>query len=315
MQCLFITSFGQEGHGHITRCIAISQAFDKLKIKNSFLLNKKNKFINQNKIAGNYNWYKYKQRTIELIKNFDFVVLDSIKISKKYLISIKNSTKLIYINDYHRWVVNGVIHIDWTLFAKKNINKIEIIDDKVAPLRKPFWNTKEKIIKKKIENILILFGGSDVRKFSIKIAKLINKYNNNYKINIISPYKINLKNVNCYKFLDQKKMNNFLSKADIVITSGGQTLYEMACLGVPGIVISETIYDIEDTIAWEKRGSIIYAGKWTNKNIEKKILKSIIKIEQKDIRLNLSRNGHKTIDGKGGIRLVKKILQNVRKNF
>ena len=124
------------------------------------------------------------------------------------------------------------------------------------------------IIKKKIENILIFFGGSDVRKFSIKIAKLINEYNNNYKINVISPHKINLKNVNCYKFLDQKKMNNFLSKADIVITSGGQTLYEMACLGVPGIVISETVYDIEDTIAWEKRGSIIYVGKWTNKNIE-----------------------------------------------
>ena len=110
-------------------------------------------------------------------------------------------------------------------------------------------------------------------------------------------------------------MKNLLSKADIVITSGGQTLYEMACLGVPGIVISETIYDKEDTIAWEKRGSIIYAGNWRNKNIEEKILNSVIKINQKNIRLNLSKNGQKTIDGEGGIRLAKKILQNVRKNF
>ena len=211
--------------------------------------------------------------------------------------------------------MSGVIHVDWTLFAKKNVNKIEIVDHKVVPLRKPFWNIKKKIIKKKIKNIFIFFGGSDVRKFSIKIAKLINKYNNNYKINVISPHKINLKNVTSYKFLNQDKIKNFLSKADIVITSGGQTLYEMACLGVPGIVISETIYDMEDTIAWEKRGSIIYAGKWTSKNIEKKILKSIIKIDQKNIRFNLSKNGQKTIDGKGGIRLVKKILQNVRKNF
>ena len=39
MRCLFITSFGQEGHGHITRCVAISQAFDKLKIKNFTFLN------------------------------------------------------------------------------------------------------------------------------------------------------------------------------------------------------------------------------------------------------------------------------------
>ena len=315
MRCLFVTSFGQEGYGHISRCIAISQAFDKLKIENLFLLNKKYNFISQNKIVGNYNWYKYKKKTIELIKNFDFVVLDSIKINKKYLIEIKNYTKLIYINDYHRWKVSGVIHVDWTLFAKKKVNRIEIIDHKVAPLRKPFWNRKKKIIKKKIDNIFIFFGGSDVRKFSAKIAKLIYSYNNNYKINVISSQKINLKSVTSYKFLNQDKMKNLLSKADIVITSGGQTLYEMACLGVPGIVISETIYDKEDTIAWEKRGSIIYAGNWKSKNIEEKILNSVIKINQKNIRLNLSKNGQKTIDGEGGIRLAKKILQNVRKNF
>ena len=315
MRCLFITSFGQEGHGHVTRCIAMSQAFDKFRIKNSFLLNKKNKFINQNKIIGKFNWYKYEKKTLELIKNFDFVILDSIKIKKKYLISIKNSTQLIYINDYHRWVVNGAIHVDWTLFAKKNVNKHEIVDHKYVSLRKTFWKTKKKIIKKKIGNIFIFFGGSDIRKFSIKIAKLINKYNNNYKINLISTQKINLKNVSCYKFVDEKKMKNLLSKADIVITSGGQTLYEIASLGIPGIVISETIYDTEDAIAWKNRGSIIYAGKWSSKNIEKKILKSIIKLEDKNIRLKLSKNGQKTIDGKGGIRLVKKILQNVRKNI
>ena len=171
MRCLFITSFGQEGHGHVTRCIAMSQAFDKFRIKNSFLLNKKNKFINQNKIIGKFNWYKYEKKTLELIKNFDFVILDSIKIKKKYLISIKNSTQLIYINDYHRWVVNGAFHVDWTLFAKKNVNKHEIVDHKYVSLRKTFWKTKKKIIKKKIGNIFIFFGGSDIRKFSIKIAK------------------------------------------------------------------------------------------------------------------------------------------------
>jgi len=157
MRCLFITSFGQEGHGHITRCIAISQALDKLKIENLFLLNKKNFFNNQSKIIGNYDWYKYKKKTIELIKNFDFVILDSIKISKKYLITIKNSCQLIYINDYHRWVVNGVTHVDWTLFAKKNINKSEIVDYKFVPLRKPFWKIKKKNIKKKIKKIFIFF--------------------------------------------------------------------------------------------------------------------------------------------------------------
>lgn len=315
MRCLIITSFGQEGHGHVTRCLAISQSLDKLKIKNFFLLNKKHKFINQKKIAMIYDWYKNQNETLKLIKNFDFVILDSIKINKNYLLKISKLCNLIYINDYHRWKLNNCIHVDWTLFAQKKINKAEIVDHKFAPLRKPFWIKKKKIIKKKIKNVFIFFGGSDVRKFSIKTAKFINKYYQNYKIDVISTDKINQKNVTCHKFLNQQKMKTFLTKADIVITSGGQTLYEMACLGVPGIVISETLYDLEDTMAWARKGSIIYAGKWKNKNIMKKILESIDKIKKKDIRQNLSANGQNTIDGKGGERLVKKILKNVRKNF
>jgi UDP-2,4-diacetamido-2,4,6-trideoxy-beta-L-altropyranose hydrolase len=315
MRCLIITSFGKEGYGHITRCIAISQALDKFKIKSFFLLNKKNKYISLNKIAGTYNWYSSKKKTLKLIKNFDFVILDSIKINKKYLIKIKNSCKLFYINDYHRWKLNDCTHIDWTLFAKKKINNTEIINPKFAALRKPFWTSKKKVIKNKIKNILIFFGGSDIKKFSIKITRFLNKENLKFRINVISPHKINLKNVTCHKFLNEKRIKNFLTKADIVITSGGQTLYEMACVGVPGIVISETIYDLEDTMAWIKKGSIIYAGKWKSKNVEKKILESINKIQLKQIRKNLSIKGQKTIDGKGGIRLVKKILQNVKRNF
>ena len=119
MRCLIITSFGKEGYGHIARCMAISQALDKFKIKNFFLLNKKNEYISLKKIAGIYDWYNNKEKTLELINNFDFVILDSLKINKKYLLKIKNSCKLVYINDYHRWKFDDCIHIDWTLFAKK----------------------------------------------------------------------------------------------------------------------------------------------------------------------------------------------------
>lgn len=312
MQCLFITSFGYEGYGHVSRCMAMSQAFDKLKIKSFFLLNKKNKFINKNKTAGIYDWYKHKNETISLIKNYDFVILDSIKINKNFLTKINKSCKLIYINDYHRWKIDNCIHVDWTLFASQKLNKNEIVNHKFAPLRKPFWTRKKKKVNNKIKKILILFGGSDIRNFSIKIAKLINDYNKEFKIDVISKNKLNLKNVHCHKFLNQEKMKFFLTNADLVITSGGQTLYEMACLGVPGIVISETKYDLEDSKSWAKQGSIFYAGKWNNKNILKKILKLIDLLKQRNIRQDLSYNGQKIIDGKGGMRLAKKIIEKVK---
>jgi UDP-2,4-diacetamido-2,4,6-trideoxy-beta-L-altropyranose hydrolase len=312
MRCLIITSYGKEGHGHLTRCIAISQALQKKKIKCFFLLNKNNKDISQKKIVGIFNWYKCEKRTLEIVKNYDFIIVDSIKINKDYLIRIKNIKKTIYINDYHRWKIRNLISIDWTLFIKQTSSKLGIFGHKFCALRKSFWKNNNKILRKEIKNIVIFFGGADIHKLSTKVAKLIINSYKNYKINLVSTKNVNNKNIIYNNYLSEKKMKLLLQKSDIIITSGGQTLYEMACVGIPGIILSETKYDRDDINAWKKKGSIIYAGKWNDKNINNRILASLEKIKSKKIRQSLSNKGKSIIDGKGAIRLANKIKNYVK---
>ena len=189
MKAVFLTSYGNEGYGHIFRCIGLSEAFEKIGISTKFIVKGKDpkKLLKLNNILQIIDWYKNLEKTISLIKNYNIVIVDSSRIKKKNLILIKKNIKnLIYINDFCRWKINDVLHVDWTLFAKKKINKNELIDHKYCVLRKNFWNSKSITIKQKIKKILIFFGGSDVRKLSTKILGFLKYLNYDHKITIIS---------------------------------------------------------------------------------------------------------------------------------
>ena len=311
MKVLFITSYGKEGFGHLVRCIAISQAFKKLKINYKFLINnEKNIFDNLKKseIEASFDWYKEKHKTISVIKKFDIIILDSLKISKNFLIRIKNVSKfMVYINDYNRWKINGILHVDWTLLKKRRTNKLEILGHKYTPLRKDFIKSKNYKLNKKIKNIFIFFGGSDVRGLSNKTLNYLVKNHPDFNFKIISKKK-EFKNVKYYNLLNAKKLIKILFKSDLVITSGGQTLYEIAYIGIPSIVFSETKYDSEDIKAWTKKGGILYSGQWNSKKFNLNLEKNFKIIQSYNFRKIMRKNMEKIIDGKGALRLAKKIL-------
>jgi len=313
MKVLFITSYGKEGYGHLVRCIAMSEAFKQLKIKYKFLINNKknikSNYLKKNEIESCFNWYKKKTKTISIIKKFDIIIVDSLKIKKNYLIKIKQASKfLIYINDYTRWKINDVLHIDWTLFRKKKLNQLEILGHRFVPLRKEFKVSKKYKINKKIKNIFVFFGGSDLRNLSKKTVSYFVKYHKDININVVTKKKINYKNVKCFNLLGAKTLIKILLKSDLVVTSGGQTLYELAHLGIPSIVFSETKYDIEDIRAWSKKGSILYTGQWNAKKFNINLRKNLKKIESIEFRKKMIKRMKKIIDGRGALRLAKKIL-------
>ncbi|MDA7594256.1 hypothetical protein N8717_04765 [Candidatus Pelagibacter sp.] len=317
MKALFLTSYGGEGYGHIFRCMAISSALNEFKIKNKFLVSSKDKkkILSKEKLLNNFNWYKSKKKTFNIINKYELVIVDSIIIKKKYLEELKNKCKyLVYINDYHRWKINNILHIDWTLFSKKQVNKTEINGHTYTPLRKEFWTNDKVKIRKKIKKIFIFFGGADIHNLSYKICKIINSFKKNYLVTVISKNKFNFKNTKCVKYMNAKSIKKNILNSDLVITSGGQTLYELANLGAPALVVSETKYDLEDVNAWQKQKSIIYLGKWNAKNFTKTFIKKFEAIEPHLIRNRLSKNGKKIIDGKGALRLVKEILKYATNN-
>ena len=96
MNAIFLTSYGSEGYGHISRCQAISAALDEYKIKNKFIVNTKDrkKILPSNKILSKFNWYKFKKKTLKIIKKYDLVIVDSLLIKKEYLQTLKKKLQI-----------------------------------------------------------------------------------------------------------------------------------------------------------------------------------------------------------------------------
>ena len=120
-------------------------------------------------------------------------------------------------------------------------------------LRDEFFIFPKKVIKPKVKEILIIFGGTDPNNLTLRSLKSIELLKlKNVKINIIlglgyqytDELQDYLKKLFYEGYIitvnrDVKIVAKHISKADIAITSNGRTVYEISSLGVPCISISQ----------------------------------------------------------------------------
>jgi len=332
MKVFIITEGGKNiGFGHITRCLSLYQAFEERGIKPKFIINVDNdiEYLLKNINYQIFNWLDEKSKLFEMVKDADIAIIDSYLADISLYNKIANLVKIsVYIDDNKRLdypkgiVLNGNIHAE-TLNYPKEAGIIYLLGTKYTPLRKEFWEVPEKKIKEKIESVMVTFGGDDAKNMTPKILKLLNeKYpelNKNVIIgrayqNIDEIKKCADKNTNLIYYPDAEKMKEIMLESDIAISAGGQTLNELASVGVPTIGICIAENQLGNIKGWEKVGFLEYAGLYNENNIIADIDKLLKNLESMKIRESKSKIGRKFIDGKGSIRIIKILLFNFFKS-
>ncbi|MFW6129765.1 MAG: PseG/SpsG family protein [Atribacterota bacterium] len=317
MKVFILTEGGKEiGFGHLTRCIALSQAikYEKPGVDIKFIFKgdkKASKFLEYQGINGKrFNWIDNNTKIIEKVKGDDHIIIDSylasFKIYKAF--SDKVDRKLIMIDDYNRIkyppgiVVNPSIYGD-RLDYPENASITYLLDKEYIILRREFWEVPDKEIKKEVKNIVITFGGKDFLDLVRKIKKeLQTQYD--YDSTVINTAK---KRYTAHEMLD------FMLKADICISGGGQTTYELARIGVPTIGICFAENQKLNLKYGEVTGYLKWAGYKGDKELLYKILRKVEKMCSGAERRKLKECGKNNIDGRGAIRLAKYFLNNENK--
>lgn len=309
MKILFLTEGGEKiGFGHITRCIALCEAFEGKCINPELLVNGESSIIDflKHKNFKIHDWIKNKEKLFQNIAKSDFIVIDSYLAEKSIYDKISEVTdgKILMIDDYNRIdypkgiVVNPSIYGDKLDYLRKS-DAIYLLGKDYIILRKEFWNVPEKKISKKVKNILITFGGWNHYDLANKIADFL-KEKFNIKIYIVNA-KINK--------LTAKEMLNLMLESDVCISGGGQTTYELARVGVPTIGICLAENQKFNLMGWKSLGFIedVY---WDNKdeNIIGKIYNSFNSLLSYQKRKKLSEIGKSFMDGQGAKNIIKKFL-------
>ena len=137
-----------------------------------------------------------------------------------------------------------------------------------------------KLIKfrKKIKNILVFFGGSDILNYTEKIFNLLNLKQNKYNINIVfgpgykkkkfNNLKKKNKSSNTKLFYFVKNLDHKIFKSDVVICSGGFSMYKALYLKKTCIALPTSSHE-KKIVNYASDQKLIFTDNIKNKNLLK----------------------------------------------
>ena len=326
MKALILSEGGRDiGFGHIARCTSLYQLFGEIGIASEFMVNGDESVTNLLK-GKNYqiiDWLKNREEVFYVIRDVDIVIVDSYLADYGFYKKISKLVKIpVYIGSNKRlryprgMVVKESLYAEELKYpARKSI--VYLLGPKYAMLRREFFEVPEKEIKKRIESALITFGSNDLHSLIPMVMKLLDEsYPELIKNVVIGNAFHNIKDIEALKNRqtnliyspDAEGMRKVMLASDICISAGGQTLYELARVGVPTIGICSAEEQKRNLESWQKNGFIEYVGWFSDKDLTDKIIYAINKLTAHNERIKRSGIGRSYIDGRGVKRVAEIII-------
>ncbi len=326
MKIVIITEGSSEiGFGHITRCMSLYQAFSERELPVQFIVNGDStiEHLLKNTEYKIFNWLEESDKLFNLLNNSDIVIIDSYLADEDFYEAMSESVALnVYIDDNVRINYPKGIIVNGSILAEKMdypfVNQVEyLLGSQYIPLRREFWDVPEKKINESLQNIMITFGGDDLRNITPTILKILTEEYPllNKKVIVGSGFK-NISEIEDLKddkteliyYPDAKGMLNTMLESDIAISAGGQTLYELAMVGLPTIAIGVAYNQEHNVKNWQNVGFVEFAGFWDDENLHDNILEKLDLLKDQKVRIKKCIKGKESVDGKGAFRTVKNCL-------
>lgn len=327
MKVIIFTEGGRNiGFGHLTRCISLYEGFTQKGIQVQLIVNGDRTTLDllKGKDYQLFNWLKERKKLFKIIANAEIIIIDSYLADVSFYKKFSGLIKIpVYIDDTKRLNYPSGIVINGSIFAQdidypKSDSITYLLGIKYIPLRREFWQVHPKRINKNINSIMITFGGEDRRGLTPKITNLVKReYPRLIKNIIIGRGFKNIKEIERLKdektrliyYPDANTMRKVMLQSDIAISAGGQTLYELARIGVPTIALVVSQNQLNNIRGWQKAGFIEYAGWWKDEGAYSRLSKAFRVIASYDERFKRKKIGIELVDGKGTERIANMLLK------
>ncbi len=197
--------------------------------------------------------------------NPDIWVNDTLNTSKEYIEYLKSKVdRVITIEDVGTGAgaADAVIN---ALYCDNNIGDNAYVGWKYVCLRDEFQLEPRKAFSSKVETVLVMFGGTDPSNFNKLIYEVLlqiaDKYKNirfNFVTGIgydcLANGVIDYPEKRIQVFSNVQRVTEFMKTADLAITSQGRTIFELAAMGVPSIVVSQNYREVTHNFAKMENG-------------------------------------------------------------
>ncbi len=330
------------GTGHLMRCLALAQAWQDKGGEATFITACDSKTLCQRVEQEGFRLIKLQrahpdpgdwEETLKVIINNDtsWVVLDGYHFDPGYQKKIKEiGCHLLVIDDmahlnhyYADIILNQNIYAESKTYPCEPDTKL-LLGSKYVLLRREFWpwHEWEREIPDVARRILVTMGGSDPGNATLKVLQALDLINleDLEVMAVVGAANPNYEQL--IKFTKQSKnrviikrnpddMPELMSWADLAISAGGSTCWEMAFMGLPVIIVTLASNQLKNTSKCkiDDDNGFYYLG-WYDELSEFEISRQVNKLLlSKTSRYHSSIKGRSLVDGIG----VKRVLHEMRK--
>lgn len=324
--------------GHLMRCLSIAEAAAEdgeeiTIISADDYPTEMVKARGYNHIVLGTDWTKMNEEISimkKIIVDYDIkvILVDSYQVTEEYLRELNTVTKVFYIDDLNqcKHFVTGLIN--YACYAEDMTYTVEGVKYfkgcEFAPLRKMFRKCDKRKANDKPQKLMIMSGGTDPcdmlgRTITVIRDNIPCKY---AEITLIcGRYYTNIDRlktivsaggnefearINILSSVDN--MLDYLEEADIVISAGGTTMYEVCAVGVP--TISFAIADNQlRNVEWLDRHDIVpCAGDARIEGTEKNVLELLKRFDDVETVNEYSKRMQELVDGYGAVRVARLLI-------
>lgn len=186
----------------------------------------------------------------------------------------------------------------------------------VLPMELQEFRRETKEIGEKIQKVTVSMGGADVGDTTLQLAKWLPLLDHELDINLVlgGAYekekelrKLTADNGRIKIFHNISYLNRLFFESDLAFCAGGNTLHELAVLGIPAIVVPSMPHEVRNGKAFEDAG-FSFCGSISDKFSYQELTSLYERMKTKQIRMKMRDTGKKLVDGKGYERIYR-ILQ------
>lgn len=319
----------QIGMGHIIRCLSLAEEFQKNGDRVLFISNDP---VGIEKItAAGFRSVPAGGDEIEAIarivaaENLQILILDSYEANREYLLALKQKIDLLcYIDDLNQFanpaeiIINGNYAAERMGYCQQFPSQIQLLGVEYNLIREEFKALPRATVKPRIERILITMGGSDVANLSGKLIEILRKDPGLAQVSLDvvigagNPRRDELETLsrkysNLYLHYNVRRMSELMCQADLAISAGGSTLYELCACGTPTLTV--IVAANQEYVVGElaKSGYITNLG-W-DRQLDPEQLKGYISQFSYNKRRKISTRMQRLVDGNGAARVREKTVE------
>jgi UDP-2,4-diacetamido-2,4,6-trideoxy-beta-L-altropyranose hydrolase len=323
------------GTGHLFRCLAMKEWFEHLNFFPTIVF----EVVDIDPVGGDFAVSILSNRTNSKVRlhadplindiECDVLIIDCLQIEVEVIKSFRKKCRLtISIDDigngrYWSDIMINPLYAPLLGLEKTGVTHYLDLRGACSQVISPKYTKKPAIWRSEVKNILLLQGGADphgllgpilellipllVRKSSIVLNVVVGPASNSYHecntLLKILPAQIKI-HENVYD------MPRLMESADLAISSAGVTSFELAAMGVPSILITGEVKEVETAESISLTGAAVCIGRYSVLSVSELLDVITNLIDKPALRLKMRKAGLSLMQGKTG-ELITKMIRDI----